>query len=153
MFKELRIKVHYSEVDNDDTIAAYAEAHGASLLSGDKDMFRYSKAIFPIYYDYEVNGGYLDLMRSPDFKHPKPRKLLDPLPITHHTYPNISRLLKTGEFEKGCPSSLTKFTGNLHTLCRPLRQAFYYALGVKGHVKESFIEWNPEKEDTYWSKD
>ena len=59
MFKDLQIKVHYSEVDNDDTIAAYAERHGAVVLSGDKDYYRYSKANFPIYSDFEIIRGYL----------------------------------------------------------------------------------------------
>ena len=35
------MRVHYSEIDNDDTIAAYAHTHGAALLSEDKDFFRY----------------------------------------------------------------------------------------------------------------
>ena len=37
MFKDLNVKVHYSEVDNDDTIAAFAERDGAIVISGDKD--------------------------------------------------------------------------------------------------------------------
>ena len=41
MFKELGVPVFYSEVDNDDTIAAYAEYNYAYILSGDKDYFRY----------------------------------------------------------------------------------------------------------------
>jgi hypothetical protein len=35
------VRVHYSEVDNDDTLAAYAYVHGASVMSMDKDFFRY----------------------------------------------------------------------------------------------------------------
>jgi len=65
--------------------------------------------------------GHLVLIESEPFKHPKPRLLMDPLPITHKIYPTISRLYSTGEFFKGCPSALTKFTGNLHSLCKPIR--------------------------------
>ena len=85
------------------------------------------------------------------FRHPKPRKLIDPLPITYSQYPTLSRLYASREFSKGCPSALTKYTGNLHVLCRPLRQAFYYRLGIQFEVSESFIEWNPEQEEAYWS--
>ncbi len=153
MFKDLSVNVHYSELDNDDTIAAFAERDGGVVLSGDKDYYRYSNAKFPIYSDFEIVKGRLQLIPSEYFRHPKPRKLLDPLPITHYNYPTINRLKETGEFVKGCPSSLTKYTGNLHVLCRPIRQAFYYRIGINRTVTESFIEWNPEKQDTYWSKD
>ena len=33
IFKQLQVKVHYSEVDNDDTMAAFAQKHGAAILS------------------------------------------------------------------------------------------------------------------------
>ena len=55
MWKAMKIKVHYSEVDNDDTQAAYAEKHHAYVLSGDKDFYRYTQAKFPIYCDYEIS--------------------------------------------------------------------------------------------------
>jgi hypothetical protein len=131
MFRALKLRVHYSDVDNDDTIAAYAEKNGASVLSGDKDYYRYRNAKFPIYSDYEIVDGYLELIYSEGFKHPKPRYLIDPLPKTHFNYPNMSRLIDSRKYEKGCPSSLTKYTGNLHILCRPLRQAYYTLLGIK----------------------
>jgi hypothetical protein len=57
------------------------------------------------------------------------------------------------EYFKGCPSSLTKFTGNLHILCKPLRQAFYSLLGVDFEVEESFIEWDPKAQEAYWTQD
>ena len=93
MFKDLNVKVHYSEVDNDDTIAAFAERDGAIVLSGDKDYYRYSKANFPIYSDFEIVKGRLSLIPSEFFWHPKPRQLLNPLPITHFIYPNTNRLV------------------------------------------------------------
>jgi hypothetical protein len=39
-------------------------------------------------------------------------------------------LFKTHTYEKGCPSALTRYTGNLQVLTRKLRQAFYYRIGV-----------------------
>ena len=82
MFRAVGIKVYYSEVDNDDTIAAYAECNQAHVLSGDKDYYRYREATFPIYSDYEIKNGYLELIEGTPIRHPKPRKLLDPLPPT-----------------------------------------------------------------------
>ena len=41
MFKDLNVSVNYSDLDNDDTIAAYAEYDGAVVVSGDKDYYRY----------------------------------------------------------------------------------------------------------------
>ena len=64
MFRENGIKVHYSEVDNDDTIAAYAEYNKAHVLSGDKDYYRYLEATFPIYSGFEISNGYLELIES-----------------------------------------------------------------------------------------
>ena len=54
MFRAFGVVVYYSEVDNDDTIAAYAQANQAHVLSGDKDFYRYIEANFPIYNDYEI---------------------------------------------------------------------------------------------------
>jgi hypothetical protein len=62
MFKDLNVPVYYSELDNDDTIAVYAEYEGAVVLSGDKDYYRYSKANFPIFCDYEIINDKLQLI-------------------------------------------------------------------------------------------
>lgn len=55
MFQSVGVKVHYSSIDNDDTLAAYAQANGAAVLSRDKDFFRYNDAKFPIYFDYKID--------------------------------------------------------------------------------------------------
>jgi len=62
--------------------------------------------------------------------------------MTHYYYPTIKRLKETNEYLKGCPSALTKYTGNLHDLVRPLRQAFYHLIGIRGSITESFVEWD-----------
>ena len=42
MFRKLGVPVRYSyEADNDDTIMACAVAYNGSVLSSDRDMFRY----------------------------------------------------------------------------------------------------------------
>jgi hypothetical protein len=64
MFKDLKVNVNYSDLDNDDTIAAYAEYDGAVVLSGDKDYYRYSYATFPVFSDYEIINDKLELIPS-----------------------------------------------------------------------------------------
>ena len=56
---------------------------------------------------------------------------LDPLPKTFDYYPNPDMIKARLYNRGGCPSSLTKFTGNIHILIRPLRQAYYSLLGIK----------------------
>lgn len=152
MFKACDIKVHYSEVDNDDTIASYAQKNGACVISGDKDYYRYLGGTFKIYSDYEIINGQIELTEAEYFTHPNLRDLLNPLPPTHSKSQYVARLFKTLIFEKGCPSALTRYTGSLHILVRPLRQAYYHRLGIH-LVKESFVLWNPWVERTQWTKD
>lgn len=151
MWKANKVKVHYSEVDNDDTLAAFAHRDKAFVLSGDKDFYRYTEATFTIFSDFEIKMGHLVMQESQYFRHPKPRMLINPVPMTHKVYPTIARLFSSGDYFKGCPSSLTRFTGNLHRLCKPIRQAFYESLMLTFGVQESFIDWNPELEETYWT--
>ena len=61
MYKDLGVRVHYSEIDNDDTLAAYASVHGASVLSRDKDFFRYRNATYKVYSNFEIKYGKLHL--------------------------------------------------------------------------------------------
>jgi hypothetical protein len=55
MFQSVGVNVHYSQIDNDDTLAAYAEANGAAVLSRDRDFFRYNNSSYPIFYDFQVD--------------------------------------------------------------------------------------------------
>jgi len=55
MFVHAGVLVHYSVVDNDDTLAAYAQHHGACVLSRDKDFLRYNGATYIIFKDWEVS--------------------------------------------------------------------------------------------------
>ncbi len=59
MLKQLGVPVFYSVVDNDDTMAAYAQNNFANILSGDKDFFRYLDSTFPIYSDFVIQDGCL----------------------------------------------------------------------------------------------
>ncbi len=115
MFQKVGIRVHYSEIDNDDTIAAYAHAHGAALMSDDKDFFRYRDHKYQVFSNFEVRQGKLHLKRKDFIPHGSSRDLiLDPLPITYEQHPSIYRIKKNKECFKGNPSPLTKIYGNLH---------------------------------------
>jgi hypothetical protein len=53
MFKNLGVPVYYSlDEDNDDTLAFYANADGANVLSGDGDFYRYIDRKYKIYSDF-----------------------------------------------------------------------------------------------------
>ena len=49
MFKKCEVKVHYSIIDNDDTIAYYANYYKCIILSQDKDYWRYKPRNYTIY--------------------------------------------------------------------------------------------------------
>ncbi len=75
MFKKEGIRVHYSlEADNDDTIVSHAYAHGAWILSQDKDMFRYGASI-------KVYEGFT-IMKSRKELHLTPHRLTDTSDVT-----------------------------------------------------------------------
>lgn len=88
--------------------------------------------------------------------------ILDPLPVTFDYYPNVDLILATNphSYMRGSPSALTKQTGNLHVLIRPLREAFYHLIGIKlencgekGGVKEMFPYWDEETQTAKWTED
>ena len=71
------VAVHYSIIDNDDTLAAHAYADGASVLSADSDFFRYivpggggRMPPYAVYSDYHVakDGLLLQLHQNPKKK-------------------------------------------------------------------------------------
>ena len=64
MFANCGVPIHYSEVDNDDTIAAYAQKDNACILSGDRDFNRYIGSTFTVYREFEINKGILNLILS-----------------------------------------------------------------------------------------
>lgn len=123
LFIDEGIKVHYSDIDNDDTLAAYAHAHGASILSEDKDFFRYNKHNYRQYKDFEIVKDKLHLRKKGFIVHPDCRDLiLDPLPMTYNYFPALEILGKSKEIKRGSPSPLTKLQGNLFGHIKVLRQ-------------------------------
>jgi hypothetical protein len=57
--------VHYSRIDNDDTLASYADRDNAGILSRDRDFFRYSyKNDIQVYFDYHLKDGKIFLKKA-----------------------------------------------------------------------------------------
>ena len=145
MFQSLGVPVHFSTIDCDDTIAAFAFHKKGSVLSQDADFFRYyvessreTEPPYTVYSDFEMIGGRLTLTShlGPKPGKPKasPKKMLESLPETRaNAYficdtPDYVKDPPEGvrkRFVRGCGSYLTQET-NPHLLARPLRQAVYY---------------------------
>ncbi|CDW88040.1 UNKNOWN [Stylonychia lemnae] len=154
MFRGLKVPVWYSDVDNDDTLASYAHFYGACILSQDKDFFRYTEGRFPIYHDFIIDDkGYLILQRAKEFDHPKKRSIIQPPPNVFEQYPIIPKIHQMNEYLRGCPSALTKYTGNLQRTFTELRAYFYFQQGINFPVNEKYPEWDPEQEEVYWTQE
>ena len=91
IFQSLGVTVHFSTVDCDDTIAAFAYHLQGSVLSRDCDFFRYyvdfysytGTPPFQVFFDFSFSFGSLCLNRhgGPGRRHPaSPRQILRRLP-------------------------------------------------------------------------
>eukprot|EP00347_Sterkiella_histriomuscorum_P020929 403335913 len=152
MFRNLQVPVHYSVVDNDDTLACFANHYGADVLSGDTDFLRYRGRKYKIYKDFKIDESSQKLVlteRSP-FKHRKPKYLLKKLPQTINQYPLLKEVFEDGRYYRGSPTSLTKYTGNLHQLIKPLRQVFYRIMKVDFEVFELYPDWDHKNNSPFW---
>lgn len=63
-FRKCGVRVHYSIKDNDDTLVSHAAAGGGSVLSQDRDMFRYEPRPYQVcvalctYFGNEFQSGF-----------------------------------------------------------------------------------------------
>eukprot|EP00798_Chlamydomonas_sp_ICE-L_P026002 gene26002-11693_t len=152
-FRRSGVEVRYSYVaDNDDTLAYWAHQNGASVLSSDKDFFRYTGADFKVYKDFSHQrakaGRSLDLLEGI----PNPKKsclqrpvLMSPPPETRDKDPSFVCLKASPQphYIRGVTSALVRRLGvNQHLTVRPLRQALYARLGMTADVLEEFPEWD-----------
>lgn len=157
--------MHYSVIDNDDTLAAYAEKNGAAILSRDRDFFRYRNHTYKIYWKYKIyreGKGYgskpfLNLFESSPDPHRavEPRDLiLEPLPptISEANYPLKYKKGITGRSRRGNPSAITRFTGNLQVLLRPLRSAMFSLIidDPSQPIQEIMPDWDFETDSVKW---
>jgi len=171
-FRSHKIPVHYSTVDNDDTIATFAHRDGADILSADRDFFRYrtrdnKTKPFRIFSNFFVQQGKLMLEAHEGTKKEDTayREILDPPPLTHQN-PFIGALNDLDDarlmlveiketkankcYIRGLSTCLTKDFENLQLTVKPLRQAVYSRLQL-GTVHEVYPTW--ENKVTWFSED
>eukprot|EP00667_Euglena_gracilis_P013979 EG_transcript_14456 len=144
VFAELGVEVHYSvERDLDDTLAFFAEADKAAVVSGDSDFFRYTDSTFLLYSAFSIVDGQLVLEAHPGRLKPGvQRRALGPKPATMDRHSILIGVLQRGQYVRGAPTPLVQLLGNPHVHARPLRQALYAQLGVVGPVWEEFPVWD-----------
>ena len=122
IFQEFNVKVHYSTIDCDDTVAAFAYHKGGCVLSRDRDFFRYFVGEFTgtppykIYYGFSVKtlekgGTHLKLIcRDGYFNVAKggPKSICNELPKTNN-YASSLELEEDGSWNyvAGCGSNIT----------------------------------------------
>lgn len=155
MFAAEGVKVHYSvEMDNDDTLARYAQADGASILSEDQDFLRYNGATYDIYKHYRIKRKgekpHLVLTKQNNTERRQSTSLreLGPPPKTDDKPNPFGDCIEEGTYLRGNPSPLVEL-GNLHIHVRPLRAALYYHLKIATGVEEEFPVLN-DAGDCVW---
>ena len=125
IFQSLGVTVHYSTIDCDDTIAAFAYHMNGSVLSRDCDFFRYYADIsgigppYQVFFNFSVSYGRLDLDHHGGpgrYRVPaSPRKILGRLPPTQSTTFFLDERAdlswrsdsKRWMYRRGCGSNLT----------------------------------------------
>ncbi|KAJ3054758.1 hypothetical protein HK097_000929 [Rhizophlyctis rosea] len=157
-FQRCGVEVCYSyDADNDDTMASYAQADGADVLSQDKDFFRYRQSNFTVYEGFTYSNTHPQTL----FLTPKPtpsslhlvskRDIINPPPETRNVDPSLHGL-RTMRYIRGAPSALVRLAGNAHIAARPLRQAVYARLGLQGSVLERFPVWDEGAQQVRWDE-
>ena len=147
MLRELGVTVHYSTVDNDDTLAAYAFQNGGQVLSADRDFFRYwgDGPPLTVYETYTIQDGKLVLIphSNPTCKPGvSKRKVLDPLPETYTYDPTFRQVMMENKYIRGVPSPILKLIPNPHSTAKELRRALYARMSEETKtVQESYPQW------------
>lgn len=138
MFRQCGVEVAYASfMDCDDTIAYHAEHDGATVLSGDSDMFRYTGSTYPIFekYEYTYNNRntqetirLLENLKQHGKGRPT-RASSRPILPPPDTAPR-SLFVKNNAYLRGAPSPLLRKLNliNPHAVISPLRHAMYHAL-------------------------
>ncbi|CAE7652559.1 unnamed protein product [Symbiodinium sp. CCMP2456] len=154
MFAELGIKVYFSlETDLDDALAAFAEADGAAILSADSDFFRYEGATYQVYEGFEIVQSRLELIPADGTGVRAGKLAIISKPQMVEKTPAFIDVKRTGIYTRGACSPLVRLVGNPHAWLRPLRQALYSRLGLRGPVTEVFPSWDASARKVVWSDD
>jgi hypothetical protein len=149
MFHDCGVDTIYSdEMDCDTTIACFAHADGADILSDDKDLFRYTDASYTLYSDFQIKSKRM-------FIYPKPRptgKSLASLPIGPKPAVRSSCLhIENGVYRRGVVTPLVRALQiDAHSILIPLLRARFVRDGVSGPVVETWPVWDSSKEEVAW---
>ena len=143
--------MHYSIVDNDDTLASFAWRDRASVLSRDNDFWRYIPKLNKIYSHFTIRSkNKIILIKSEPKILPQYmiRKIITPVPKTKSDSAAYNNVDEDNFKTIGSPSALTKHLGNpnLHEL----RAAVYYQMGKREAINELFLSWNEDKGKAQW---
>jgi hypothetical protein len=157
MLRKCGVEIAYSlEADNDDTLAFYAHADGASILSADKDMFRYVGATYTVYSDFEITREGLKLtkhrLHDQDCKISRygapTQRPLGPPPAVQTAMNHV----QGGVYLRGAPSPLVRELGfNPHGTVAPLRHTMYSVLKYSGPITEKWPEWDMDTNTVKWA--
>jgi hypothetical protein len=161
MFKKCNIEIHYSVNDCDDTIANYAYHNKCSILSRDRDFYRYyiddnNHNIYRIYHEigYDNNNRIIFNERPADERHTKKHvlsKKVGPLLETTDKNPFLINIDERQEYLRGVPTNNVKGRGNPHILFEEFRSAIYYNLGYRESVKEILPYYDDEIKSVKWT--
>jgi len=140
---EAPVEVRYSNHANcDDALVAWAVADGASILSPDRDMFRY-KTETRVYGNFQVEDDTLLVCEhrwhtlGPYMPGPAPRRLPSKPPFLSET--------DGGNDYFGAPSPLIRErSSNPHHTLEPLRAALYFLKGLDA-VDEEIPTWRYDR--------
>ena len=146
-------------LDADDVVVRLALHWNAAILSGDRDMLRYTdlphkRARIMELFAFAPSGA-LVLAPRRDFECRgtalRARAVALDLPAWRTPKCKSLRHLRPGDdFVRGNPDSLTRSHGNLHLLARGLRQALYARLGLRS-VRETIPVWDTDGEEVRWN--
>lgn len=141
IFKLHGVKVYYSPyyADNDDCIAKFAQENGADVLSNDIDMARYVGRKYQIYGSFKYADGKIVLVpkKIDESRLPAPRNFIYHEVRMIESNPGFVSLFAINLLQRGSPSFLTKYEGNLHSYLEKFRLQLYRKLNLH-NVKEVY---------------
>lgn len=154
-FMKCNVESYFTyDSDYDDSLASHAQHDGASILTRDRDYFRYLERNYEVYEDFHINSnGFIEFKKhnNPTKKFgSKAKNILSPPPKILKK--NVTKTIWSGENKNsffGSPSPLIQIFSNPYLTLRPFRQAAYFKLGIK-EKNEYIILWDDEKKIPIW---
>lgn len=161
MFETQGCEVFYScDADCDDTLASYAAADGADILSQDNDFFRYVGAPYSVFSGFRIEKGALRLTPhtggSSKQRNKSALQLRVPPPacVAPGVVPFLTTLLRLHLYRRGTPTPLVRALGrNPHATARPLRRALYARVlpPSAASIREVFPTWDSTRGCVEWT--